>query len=62
MSTTPAGIAEADWLATPAAVRAFILAQQGQLCWAHLIRDLTAMAERSSASAAFGAAECCALI
>ena len=28
MSTTPAGIAEADWLATPAAVRAFILAQQ----------------------------------
>ena len=28
MNTTPAGIAEADWLATPAAVRAFILAQQ----------------------------------
>ena len=28
MSATPAGIAEADWLATPTAVRAFILAQQ----------------------------------
>ena len=31
MSTTPAGIAEADWLATPAAVRAFILAQQQEI-------------------------------
>jgi transposase len=29
--------------------------QQRQLCWAHLIRDLTAIAERSGASAAFGA-------
>jgi transposase len=29
--------------------------QQRQLCWAHLIRDLTAISERSGASAAFGA-------
>ena len=29
--------------------------QQRQLCWAHLIRDLTAIAGRSGASAAFGA-------
>ena len=29
--------------------------QQRQLCWAHLIRDLTAIAERSRASAVFGA-------
>ncbi|MBD2550677.1 hypothetical protein H6G65_13995 [Microcystis elabens FACHB-917] len=28
MSSPPAGIPEADWLATPVAVRAFILAQQ----------------------------------
>ena len=28
--------------------------QQRQLCWAHLKRDLTAMAERSGASAEFG--------
>jgi len=28
MSSPPAGLPEADWLATPAAVRAFILAQQ----------------------------------
>jgi hypothetical protein len=27
MSTPPAGISEADWLATPAAVRSFILTQ-----------------------------------
>ena len=31
MSATPAGIAEADWLATPPAVRAFILDQQAEL-------------------------------
>jgi transposase len=31
MSATPAGIAEADWLATPPAVRAFILVQQAEL-------------------------------
>jgi Transposase IS66 family. len=29
--------------------------QQRQLCWAHLIRDLTAIAERPGASAEFGA-------
>ena len=29
--------------------------QQRQLCWAHLIRDLTAIAERTGASAEFGA-------
>ena len=29
--------------------------QQRQLCWAHLIRDLTAISERSGASVAFGA-------
>ena len=29
--------------------------QQRQLCWAHLIRDLTAIAERPGASGAFGA-------
>ena len=29
--------------------------QQRQLCWAHLIRDLTAIVERSGASAEFGA-------
>ena len=29
--------------------------QQRQLCWAHLIRDLTAIAERSGANAVFGA-------
>ena len=29
--------------------------QQLQLCWAHLIRDLTAIAERPGASAEFGA-------
>ena len=29
--------------------------EQRQLCWAHLIRDLTAIAERPGASAAFGA-------
>ena len=28
---------------------------QRQLCWAHLIRDLTAIAERSGANAMFGA-------
>jgi len=28
--------------------------QQRQLCWAHLIRDLTAIAERSGANAEFG--------
>jgi hypothetical protein len=31
MSATPAGIAEADWLATPPAVQAFILVQQAEL-------------------------------
>ena len=31
MSTIPAGIAEAGWLATPAAVRVFILAQQQEI-------------------------------
>ena len=31
MSTPPAGISEADWLATPTAVRAFILDQQAEL-------------------------------
>jgi transposase len=30
-------------------------AQQRQLCWAHLIRDLTAISERPGASAEFGA-------
>ena len=29
--------------------------QQRQLCWAHLIRDLNAIAERPGASAEFGA-------
>jgi len=29
--------------------------QQRQLCWAHLIRDLTAISERSGANAVFGA-------
>ena len=29
--------------------------QQRQLCWVHLIRDLTAIAERPSASSEFGA-------
>jgi transposase len=29
--------------------------QQRQLCWAHVIRDLTAIAERPGASAEFGA-------
>ena len=29
--------------------------QQRQLCWVHLIRDLTAIAERSGANAVFGA-------
>jgi transposase len=29
--------------------------QQRQLCWAHLIRDLTTIAERSGANAEFGA-------
>jgi len=42
MSTTPAGIAEADWLATPAAVRAFILAQQQEI--EQLRSQLTALA------------------
>ena len=28
--------------------------QQRQLCWAHLIRDLTAIADRPGASAEFG--------
>jgi transposase len=31
MSATPAGISEADWQATPTAVRAFILDQQAEL-------------------------------
>ena len=31
MSATPAGISEADWQATPTAVRAFILVQQAEL-------------------------------
>ena len=31
MSATPAGISEADWLLTPRAVRAFILAQQQEI-------------------------------
>ena len=42
MSTTPAGIAEADWLATPAAVRAFVLAQQQEI--EQLRSQLTALA------------------
>jgi len=32
-----------------------LLLEQRQLCWAHLIRDLTAIAERPGASAEFGA-------
>ena len=31
MSSPPAGIPEADWLATPASVRALILVQQAEL-------------------------------
>jgi transposase len=31
-----------------------LLTQQRQLCWAHLIRDLTAISERPGASAEFG--------
>ena len=31
MGSAPAGIPEADWLATPAAVRAFIVAQQQEI-------------------------------
>ena len=31
MSSAPAGISDADWLATPAAVRAFILVQQQEI-------------------------------
>ena len=31
MSTPPAGISEADWLATPASVRTLILAQQQEI-------------------------------
>lgn len=31
MDTAPAGISEADWLLTPSAVRAFILAQQQEI-------------------------------
>ena len=42
MSTPPAGISEADWLATPAAVRAFILAQQQEI--EQLRSQLTALA------------------
>ena len=42
MSTTPAGISEADWLATPAAVRVFILAQQQEI--EQLRSQLTALA------------------
>ena len=42
MSTTPAGIAEADWLATPAAVRDFILAEQQEI--EQLRSQLTALA------------------
>lgn len=30
-SVAPAGISETDWLATPAAVRSFILVQQAEL-------------------------------
>ena len=42
MSTIPAGISEADWLATPAAVRVFILAQQQEI--EQLRSQLTALA------------------
>jgi transposase len=42
MSTTPAGISEADWLVTPAAVRVFILAQQQEI--EQLRSQLTALA------------------
>jgi transposase len=42
MGTTPAGISEADWLATPAAVRVFILAQQQEI--EQLRSQLTALA------------------
>jgi transposase len=42
MSTTPAGISEADWLATHAAVRVFILAQQQEI--EQLRIQLTALA------------------
>ena len=42
MSTPPAGISEADWLATPTAVRAFILAQQQEI--EQLRSQLTALA------------------
>ena len=31
MSSAPAGISEADWLATPASVRTLILAQQQEI-------------------------------
>ncbi len=31
MGTAPAGISEADWLATPSAVRSFILGQQQEI-------------------------------
>ena len=31
MSSPPAGIPEADWLATPAAVKTFVLAQQQEI-------------------------------
>ena len=47
MSTPPAGISEADWLATPTAVRAFILAQQQEI--EKLRSQLTALATELSA-------------
>jgi hypothetical protein len=42
MSTPPAGISEADWLATPSAVRSLILAQQQEI--EQLRGQLTALA------------------
>jgi hypothetical protein len=42
MSTPPAGISEADWLATPATVQAFILAQHQEI--EQLRLQLTALA------------------
>ena len=62
MGGPPAGISETDWASTPVSVRARCLelvnhlpTHQRQLCWAHVIRDLTAIAERPGASAEFGA-------
>ena len=49
MSSAPAGISDADWLAPPAAVRAFILVQQQEIqalrqANAELRAQLTALA------------------